>query len=417
MEDYVKEAESQLNNKENYRKINYYLTTVNNETIHKVISKFQKENLLSKNISEELKSENPKTPHFYLKSKVHKEGNPGRHVISSINSHTSKVSEYVDYHLPPIVKEISSYVQDTTDFLRKINWSNFVPDNSYVVSLDVKSSYTNISNADGIKSGKTSLEKYSKRTASSKVITTFLLLILTLNNFMFSCRSYLQMKGCAMGTICAPSYANIFMDHFERKFIYPFIKTFSLIYFRFIDAIFFIWTGSKTDLDKFLNELNAKHPSIKFEYETSKKRISFLDTEIYIKNNKLHTKIFRKKTDCQTFLNINSEHPKSLKNSIPYSQALQVKRNCSTKKDFDHHSRELKERFLKQGYDQGLLDEQLEKVDKLVRTFADLREPYMHGILKIDLYSAKRLLPKIFLSEVEWKTISFRYAYPSIFLD
>ena len=110
MEDYIEEAESQLNNKENYRKINYYLTTVNNETIHKVISKFQKENLLSKNISEGLKSEKPKTPHFYLKSKVHKEGNSGRHVISSINSHTSKVSEYVDYHLPPIVKEISSYV-------------------------------------------------------------------------------------------------------------------------------------------------------------------------------------------------------------------------------------------------------------------------------------------------------------------
>ena len=161
-------------------------------------------------------------------------------MISSINSQASKVSEYVDYHLPPIVKEISSYVQDTTNFLRKINWINFVPDNSYLVSLDVKSSYTNIPNADGIKSGKTWLEKYSKRTASSKVITPFLLLILTLNNFMFSCRSYLQMKGCAMGTICAPSYANIFMDHFERKFIYPFIKTFSLIYLRFIDDILFM---------------------------------------------------------------------------------------------------------------------------------------------------------------------------------
>ena len=73
-----------------------------------------------------------------------------------------------------------------------------------------------------------------------------------------------------MGTICAPSYANIFMDHFERKFIYPFIKTFSLIYLRFIDNMFFIWTGSKTDLEKLLNKLNAKHPSIKFEYEISK---------------------------------------------------------------------------------------------------------------------------------------------------
>ena len=51
VEDYVKEAGRQLNNKENYRKINYDPTTVNNETIHKVISRFQKENLLSKNIS------------------------------------------------------------------------------------------------------------------------------------------------------------------------------------------------------------------------------------------------------------------------------------------------------------------------------------------------------------------------------
>ena len=147
-------------------------------------------------------------------------------MISSINCHTSKISEYVDYHLQPIVKEIPSYVQDTTDFLRKINQINFVPDNSYLFSLDVKSLYTNIPNAEGIKSVKTSLEKYSKQTASTKVITTFLALILTLNNFVFNCRNYLQIRGCAMGTISAPSYRNIFMDHFERKFIYPFIKTF-----------------------------------------------------------------------------------------------------------------------------------------------------------------------------------------------
>ena len=82
------------------------------------------------------------------------------------------------------------------------------------------------------------------------------------------------------------------MDNFERKFIYPFIKTLSLIYLTFIDDIFFIWTGSKTDLEKNLNELNREHPSIKFEYKTSKERISFLDTKIYIKNNNLQTKIY-----------------------------------------------------------------------------------------------------------------------------
>ena len=89
-----------------------------------------------------------------------------------------------------------------------------------------------------------------------------------------------------MQRIYSPSYGNIFMDHFDRKVIYPFFKTFSLIYLRFIENIIFIWTGSNTDLGKFLNELNAKHPLIKFEQEILKEIISFPDTEIYIKNNK-----------------------------------------------------------------------------------------------------------------------------------
>ena len=62
VEDYAKEAERLLNNKGNYAKINCDSTTANNETINKVLSKFQNENLLSKNISEGLKIENPKTP-------------------------------------------------------------------------------------------------------------------------------------------------------------------------------------------------------------------------------------------------------------------------------------------------------------------------------------------------------------------
>ena len=41
---------------------------------------------------------------------------------------------------------------------------------------------------------------------------------------------------------------------------------------------------------------------------------------VYIKNSKLYTKIYRKKTDRETSLNINSKHPKSLKTSIMYSQ-------------------------------------------------------------------------------------------------
>ena len=51
-----------------------------------------------------------------------------------------------------------------------------------------------------------------------------------------------------MGTICASSYANIYMDQFERKYISPFLQGLSLTYLRLIDDIFFIWTGRKEQL-------------------------------------------------------------------------------------------------------------------------------------------------------------------------
>ena len=94
-----------------------------------------------------------------------------------------------------------------------------------------------------------------------------------------------------MGTICAPSFENIFMDHFERKYISPFLQGLPLIYLRFIDDIFIIWTGSKEQLIRNLDELSTKHGPIKFEYNISKTSIFFLDTVVYVKNNKLYTKI------------------------------------------------------------------------------------------------------------------------------
>ena len=60
---------------------------------------------------------------------MHKEGNPGRPVISSLNTHTSKIFKYVDFQLQPIIKRIPSYVKETTDFLRKLDPVKFVPDN------------------------------------------------------------------------------------------------------------------------------------------------------------------------------------------------------------------------------------------------------------------------------------------------
>ena len=84
-------------------------TIANNKTANKVISRFHKEGLISKNIAEDLKNENPHTTHFYLKPKLHQVGFLERPVIRSKNCHTTKMSEYANYHLQPIFKACAPY--------------------------------------------------------------------------------------------------------------------------------------------------------------------------------------------------------------------------------------------------------------------------------------------------------------------
>ena len=107
----------------------------------------------------------------------------------------------------------------------------------------MKSLYTNIPNNEGIKAVR---EVYSlpTKTVATKKIITLLSLILTLNNFLFNSISYLQIMRCAIDTICAPAYANIFMAQFEKQHIYHYIKNKSVLYLQYIDDIFMIWTGT-----------------------------------------------------------------------------------------------------------------------------------------------------------------------------
>ena len=107
--------------------------------------------------------------------------------------------------------------------------------------------------------------------------------------------------------------------------------------------MFFIWTGSKDQLITFLNDLNTRHNSIKFEYKISQSCIPFLDMEVYIINNKPYTKIYRKERDRRNFLHINSEHPVSLKNSVPYGQVSRPKCTYSTIENFKLYCSELKQ--------------------------------------------------------------------------
>ena len=128
--------------------------------------------------------------------------------------------------------------KDTPDFIDKINGAETITETTFLVTLDVKSLYINISNHKGIKPAKGSLNSVLQKPIATKVIIKFLFLIWTSNNFIFNGIHHLQKLRCAMGTIWAPNYVNIFMGEFERNFIYHVFKHFqmyivdlSMIYF------------------------------------------------------------------------------------------------------------------------------------------------------------------------------------------
>ena len=96
-----------------------------------------------------------------------------------------------------------------------------------------------------------------------------------LNNFTFDGISYLQKKGCAMGSKYTLSYATLFMVWFEEHFNYPLILRFSKFYLWCIDDIFLIWNKTKKkELKTIIQKVNNCHPTSKFWYEISKPEIN-----------------------------------------------------------------------------------------------------------------------------------------------
>ena len=110
-----------------------------------------------------------------------------------------------------------------------------------------------------------------------------------------------QISGTAIGTKFAPPYACIFIDQIETKFL----RTQShqpMIWFRYIEDIFFIWIHGEEKLEKFMADFNAFNTNIQSTYESSKKSIAFLDLDVALFNGRLESTVQGKPTDRHQYL-------------------------------------------------------------------------------------------------------------------
>ena len=332
--DFVKEAETQLSNQNVYKSVEFQ-DKILSELVEKsnhFFKSLKARGIISEKELQHFKYKYKKTTSLgkmYLLPKIYKRlyNVPGKPVISNRGTPTEKVSEFLDHHLKPVMQKGDSYIKDTGDFLNKIKNINAIPENAILVTADVVGLSPSIPHQAGLEALREALEKRKTHKAPTSKLIKMAEFVLKNNYFQFSDKVYQQISGTAIGTKFAPPYACIFMDQVESKFLQT-QKFQPLVWFRYIDDIFFIWTHGERSL---------KNPNIKFAYEFSEASINFLDLNVKFSSVKLQTSLYVKPTDCHQYFHFQSSHPKHTKKSIVYSQTLRVSRACSQEEDYENY--------------------------------------------------------------------------------
>ena len=252
--------------------------------------------------------------------------------------------------MSPFVKSLPSYIKDTNHALKTFRDFNFPGQNKLIFTMDITSLYTVIPNHEGLLALKYFFDQRANKEPSTETLICLAELVLTLNCFSFSDNYYKQINGVAMGTKMGPSYANLFVGFIEQQFFDKFDGTKPELYRRYIDDCFGATSCSRQELDYFITSVNSFHPALKYTWVVSECSIAFLDINVSISGNRLSTNVHYKPTDSHSYLLHSSSHPAHVKNSIPYSQFLRLRRLCSDDTDFSEKSEEMCQFFKARGY-------------------------------------------------------------------
>ena len=226
-----------------------------------------------------------------------------------------------------------------------------------MVTADVVDLYPSIPHSDGLEALSVKLEERVDKSIATVDLLQMAKFVLKNNFFEFNSKIK-QVSGTAIGTKFAPPYACIFMDKFETEFLATQVFK-PRVWLRYI---FFVWTHGEEKLHDFFNGLNEFNPSLKFTYEYSTQRISFLDVIVSKEGNECVTDLHCKATDCHQYLHYDSCHPDHMKKSSVSSQGLRIKRLCSDSERLQQHLSSLKGWFCERGYPEDDVDEQLQRV-------------------------------------------------------
>jgi len=367
-EDYLREAERQLSDSEVYEKCESDPLPALQTKISKLLKNIKGKKEIDDKTLNYLMVNNPRLGRFYLLPKIHKRLHsvPGRPVISNCGYLTERISSFLDFHLQPISKTVKSYIKDTNDFICKLKNLPSLPEDAILCTVDVVGLYPSIPHDQGLEAMRKALDSRVDKSVSTESLVHLAELVLKNNYFEHNSQTFHQKQGTAIGTKFAPTYAILSMGDLEETALENY-RLKPWVWWRYIDDIFLVWEHGEESLLEFLRYLNSIHPTIKFTHKYSRDCIEFLDVLVAREGDKIETDLFVKETDTHQFLHFSSCHPFHTKKGIPYSQALRMRRICSTNESFSKRTSDLKDWLYARGYEKTLVDSQVDRASSLNR--------------------------------------------------
>ena len=148
---------------------------------------------------------------FRILAKIHKNKFGVRPIINCINTPTYKLCNFLEKILHPHVKKFESYIQDSQNLIQDCSTFSVPPD-SILCSADFESLYTNIPLIEALDIiCDFAKELLDFEHCNIEGFREILKLILFNNVFKFKKNYFLQILGIAMGILCGPTIANIFV--------------------------------------------------------------------------------------------------------------------------------------------------------------------------------------------------------------
>ena len=177
-----------------------------------------------------------------------------------------------------------------------------------------------------------------------------------------------------MGTKMAVAFAVTFMAHFEKQLLATSPHK-PLIWKRFIDDIFSVWTLPEAEINNFVEFANSFHTTIKFTHEMSSEKIVFLDTEVFkgprfITDKILDVQTHFKPTETFQYTHFSSCHPLSVKKGFVKGEALRLLRTNSVKESFEFKKLQFLTRLLERGYPKSFAEDILTEIKFSMRNTA-----------------------------------------------